>query len=132
MIAVLKMLMLLDNMLILPVLMLILFFSDEDEPKVDLGNITNSYTVPTTPNIRIHKDHQIDNAIGDVKSSIQVEAMQEELLQFKLQQVWKLVDLPNRKREKQIKYLMLNASPLKYCLREATYVNMQSSMDGRT
>ncbi|GKG41944.1 hypothetical protein Tco_0473695, partial [Tanacetum coccineum] len=25
------------------------FFSNEDEPKVDLGNITNSYTVPTTP-----------------------------------------------------------------------------------
>ncbi|GKD92745.1 putative ribonuclease H-like domain-containing protein, partial [Tanacetum coccineum] len=92
-------------------------FSDEDEPEVDLGNITNSYTVPTTPNTRIHKDHPIDNVIGDVKSSVQtrrmtkptfeqgflsdieptsiakalsnsswVEAMQEELLQFKLQQ----------------------------------------------
>ncbi|GKA22381.1 putative ribonuclease H-like domain-containing protein [Tanacetum coccineum] len=119
------------------------FFSDEDEPEVDLGNITNSYTVPTTPNTRIHKDHPITNVIGDVKSSIQtrrmtkptseqgflsavyeqkthdtlnmclfacflsqeepkritkalsdpawVEAMQEELLQFKLQNV---VDLP--------------------------------------
>ncbi|GKE37947.1 putative ribonuclease H-like domain-containing protein, partial [Tanacetum coccineum] len=126
------------------------FFSDEDKPEVDLGNIINSYTVPTTPNIRIHKDHPIKNVIGDVKSSIQtrrmtkstskqgflsvvyeqkthdtlntclyacflsqieptsiakalsdsswVEAMQEELLQFKLQQVWKLVDLPNGKR----------------------------------
>ncbi|GKE41473.1 hypothetical protein Tco_1468757 [Tanacetum coccineum] len=91
------------------------FFSDEDEPEVDLGNILNSYTVPTTPNTRIHKDHPIKNVIGDVKSSIQirrmtkptseqgflndieptsiakalsdsswVEAMQEELLQFKL------------------------------------------------
>ncbi|GJT77513.1 hypothetical protein Tco_1044238 [Tanacetum coccineum] len=125
------------------------FFSDEDEPKVDLGNITNSYIVPTTPNTRIYKDHPIKNMIGDVKSTIQtrrmtkstseqgflsavyeqkthdtlntclyscflsqieptsiakalpdsswVEAMQEELLQFKLQQVWKLVDLPNGK-----------------------------------
>ncbi|GJX39055.1 putative ribonuclease H-like domain-containing protein [Tanacetum coccineum] len=93
------------------------FFSDEDEPEVDLGNITNSYTVPTTPNTRIHKDHPIENVISDVKSSVQtrrmtkptseqgflstteptsiakalydsswVEAMQEELLQFKLQQ----------------------------------------------
>ncbi|GJX82201.1 hypothetical protein Tco_0331682 [Tanacetum coccineum] len=35
------------------------FFSDEDEPEVDLGNILNSYTVPTTPNTRIHKDHPI-------------------------------------------------------------------------
>ncbi|GJY28968.1 ribonuclease H-like domain-containing protein [Tanacetum coccineum] len=80
------------------------FFSDEDEPEVDLGNITNSYTVPTTPNIRIHKDHPIKNVIGDVEptsiakalsDSSWVEAMQEELLQFKLQQVWKLVNFPN-------------------------------------
>ncbi|GKF57371.1 hypothetical protein Tco_0170908, partial [Tanacetum coccineum] len=47
------------------------FFSDEDEPEVDLGNITNSYTVPTTPNTRIQKDHPIENVIGDVKSSVQ-------------------------------------------------------------
>ncbi|GKF45229.1 hypothetical protein Tco_0131781, partial [Tanacetum coccineum] len=73
------------------------FFSDEDEPEVDLGNITNSYTVPTTPNTRIHKDHPIENVIGDVKSTTEptsiakalsdsswVEVMQEELLQFKL------------------------------------------------
>ncbi|GKE75242.1 hypothetical protein Tco_1537283 [Tanacetum coccineum] len=46
------------------------FFSDEDELEVDLGNITNSYTVPNTPNTRIHKDHPIKNVIGDVKSSI--------------------------------------------------------------
>ncbi|GJS94110.1 putative ribonuclease H-like domain-containing protein [Tanacetum coccineum] len=51
------------------------FFSDEDEPEVDLGNITNSYTVPTTPNTRIHKDHPITNVIGYVKSSIQIRRM---------------------------------------------------------
>ncbi|GKD04477.1 putative ribonuclease H-like domain-containing protein, partial [Tanacetum coccineum] len=51
------------------------FFSDEDEPEVDLGNILNSYTVPTTPNTRIHKDHPITNVIGDVKSSIQTRRM---------------------------------------------------------
>ncbi|GJR79893.1 ribonuclease H-like domain-containing protein [Tanacetum coccineum] len=45
------------------------FFSDEDEPKVDLGNITNSYTVPTTPNTRIHKDHPIKN--GDYAEATQ-------------------------------------------------------------
>ncbi|GKB46324.1 putative ribonuclease H-like domain-containing protein [Tanacetum coccineum] len=136
------------------------FFSDEDEPEVDLGNIINSYTVPPTPNTRIHKDHPITNVIGDVKSSIQtrrmtkptseqgflsavyeqkthdtlntclyacflsqieptsiakalsdsswVEAMQEELLQFKLQQVWKLVDLPNGKRAIGTKWVFRN------------------------
>ncbi|GJV63066.1 putative ribonuclease H-like domain-containing protein [Tanacetum coccineum] len=70
------------------------FFSDEDELEVDLGNIINSYTVPTTPNKRIHKDHPIKNVIGDIEptsiakapcDSSWVEAMQEELLQFKLQ-----------------------------------------------
>ncbi|GKF19422.1 hypothetical protein Tco_0068060 [Tanacetum coccineum] len=51
------------------------FFNDEDELKVDLGNITNSYIVPTTPNTRVHKDHLIDNVIGDVKSSVQTRRM---------------------------------------------------------
>ncbi|GJY24833.1 putative ribonuclease H-like domain-containing protein [Tanacetum coccineum] len=89
------------------------YFNDEDELEVDLGNILSSYTVPTTPNIRIHKDHPIENVIGDVKSSVQtrrmskptskqgflsaVEAMQEELLQFKLQQVFR-----NKKDERGI------------------------------
>ncbi|GJU13793.1 putative ribonuclease H-like domain-containing protein [Tanacetum coccineum] len=134
--------------------------STEEEPEVDLGNITNSYTVPTTPNTRIHKDHPIKNVIGDVKSSVQtrrmtkptseqgflsavyeqkthdtlntclyacflsqieptsiakalsdsswVEAMQEELLQFKLQQVWILVDLPIGKRAIGTKWVFRN------------------------
>ncbi|GKE59602.1 hypothetical protein Tco_1498787, partial [Tanacetum coccineum] len=51
------------------------FFRDEDEPKVDLGNILNSYSVPTTPNTRIHKDHPIKNVIVDVKSSVQMRRM---------------------------------------------------------
>ncbi|GKB03354.1 putative ribonuclease H-like domain-containing protein, partial [Tanacetum coccineum] len=44
--------------------------STEEEPEVDLGNITNSYIVPTTPNTRIHKDHPIDNVIGEVQSTV--------------------------------------------------------------
>ncbi|GKF27868.1 hypothetical protein Tco_0094210, partial [Tanacetum coccineum] len=48
------------------------FFSDEDELEVDSGN---SYTVPTTPNTRIHKDHPMTNVIGDVKSSVQTRRM---------------------------------------------------------
>ncbi|GJU21832.1 putative ribonuclease H-like domain-containing protein [Tanacetum coccineum] len=150
------------------------FFSDEDEPEVDLGNITNSYTVPTTPNTRIHKDHPIKNVIGDVKSSIQtrrmskstskqgflsavyeqkthdtlntclyacflsqieptsiakalsdsswVEAMQEELLQFKLQQVWKLVDLPNGKKAIGTKWVFRNKKDERGIIEEEVYV----------
>ncbi|GJY01069.1 zinc finger BED domain-containing protein RICESLEEPER 2-like protein [Tanacetum coccineum] len=110
------------------------FFSDEDEPEVDLGIITNSYIVPTTPNTRIHKDHPITNVIGDkthdtlntclyacflshieptsiakaLSDSSWVEAMQEELLQFKLQQVWILVDLPIGKRAIGTKWVFRN------------------------
>ncbi|GJU22095.1 putative ribonuclease H-like domain-containing protein [Tanacetum coccineum] len=134
--------------------------STEYEPEVDLGNITNSYIVSTTPNTRIHKDHPIDNVIGEVKSIVQtrrmtkptfeqgflsdvyeqkthdtlntclyacflsqieptsiakalsdsswVEAMQEELLQFKLQQVWILMDLPSGKRAIGTKWVFKN------------------------
>ncbi|GKB72170.1 putative ribonuclease H-like domain-containing protein [Tanacetum coccineum] len=52
--------------------------STEEEPKVDLGNITNSYIVPTTPNTRIHKDHPIDNVI-DVKSAFLYGTIKEEV-----------------------------------------------------
>ncbi|GKC16859.1 uncharacterized mitochondrial protein-like protein, partial [Tanacetum coccineum] len=93
------------------------FFSDEDEPEVDLGNITNSYIVPTTPNTRIHKDHPIENMIRDIEptsiakvlsDSSWVDAMQEELLQFKLQQVWILMDLPIGKRAIGTKWVFRN------------------------
>ncbi|GJV30217.1 putative ribonuclease H-like domain-containing protein [Tanacetum coccineum] len=89
----------------------------EEEPEVDLGNITNSYIVPTTPNTRIHKDHPIDNVIGEIEptsitkalsDSSWVEAMQEELLQFKLQQVWILVDLPHGKKAIGTKWVFRN------------------------
>ncbi|GKD50355.1 putative ribonuclease H-like domain-containing protein, partial [Tanacetum coccineum] len=85
------------------------FFSDESE--LDLSNIATTYPVPSTPNTRIHKDHSLDHVIGkthedlhiclfacflsleEPKKEIQalkdpswIEAMQEEPLQFKLQQ----------------------------------------------
>ncbi|GJR07442.1 putative ribonuclease H-like domain-containing protein [Tanacetum coccineum] len=85
------------------------FFSDEDEPEVDLGNITNSYTVPTTPNTRIHKDHPIKNVIGDVKSFIQIRRMTKSTSeQGFLSAVWKLVDLPNEKRAIRTKWVFRN------------------------
>ncbi|GKF39567.1 hypothetical protein Tco_0119628 [Tanacetum coccineum] len=40
------------------------FFGDETE--VDISNITTTYLVPSTLNIRIHKDHLLDHVIGDV------------------------------------------------------------------
>ncbi|GKF14957.1 putative ribonuclease H-like domain-containing protein, partial [Tanacetum coccineum] len=83
------------------------FFSDEDEPKVDLGNITNSYTVPTTPNIRVHKDHPIDNVIGDVKSSVQTRRMTKPTSKQGFL-IWILVDLPNGKKAIGTKWVFRN------------------------
>nr|GEX34555.1 ribonuclease H-like domain-containing protein [Tanacetum cinerariifolium] len=69
------------------------FFNDRDATEVDLGNIPDSYRVPTTSHTRIHKDYPIKNVIGETEptsivkalsDSSWVEAMQEELLQFKL------------------------------------------------
>ncbi|GJV96120.1 hypothetical protein Tco_1547697, partial [Tanacetum coccineum] len=49
--------------------------STKEEPEVYLRNITNYYIVPTTPNTRIHKDHPIDNVIGEVQSTVQTRKM---------------------------------------------------------
>ncbi|GJW76502.1 putative ribonuclease H-like domain-containing protein [Tanacetum coccineum] len=131
-----------------------------EDQEIELGNIPQSYAVPTTPHTRIHKDHPIEHVIGDVQSSVQtrrmttsyselgflsaiyegkshqdlhtclfacflsqeepkrvskalsdpawVEAMQEELLQFKLQKVWILVDLPKGHRAIGTKWVYRN------------------------
>ncbi|GKE92909.1 putative ribonuclease H-like domain-containing protein, partial [Tanacetum coccineum] len=67
-------------------------FNDQNDQEVELGNIPHSYAVPTTPNIRIHKDHPVEHEepkrISKALSDLAwVEAMQEELLQFKFQKI---------------------------------------------
>ncbi|GJX67082.1 putative ribonuclease H-like domain-containing protein [Tanacetum coccineum] len=90
------------------------FVSDKDEPQVELGNIPNSYTVPTTPHTKIHKDHPPENVIepNRVNKALSdpawVEAMQEELLQFERQKVWILVDLPKGNRPIGLKWIFKN------------------------
>ncbi|GJR50062.1 putative ribonuclease H-like domain-containing protein [Tanacetum coccineum] len=131
-----------------------------EDHEIELGNISPSYAVSSTPHTRIHKYHPIDHVIGDVQSSVQtirmttsyselgflgaiyggkthqdlhtcvfacflsqkepkrvskalsdpawVEAMQEELLQFKLQNVWVLVDLPKGHRAIGTKWVYRN------------------------
>ncbi|GJS16559.1 putative ribonuclease H-like domain-containing protein [Tanacetum coccineum] len=97
-------------------------YDDEDVgEEADLNNLETIINVSPIPTTRIHKDHPKDQIIGDINSAIQtwrminffeenamviqalidpswIEAMQEELLQFKLQKVWTLVDLPKGKR----------------------------------
>ncbi|GJY01031.1 putative ribonuclease H-like domain-containing protein [Tanacetum coccineum] len=84
--------------------------SYDDEGMVhDFNNLPTEVAVSPIPTLRIHNIHPQSQILGDPKSSMQtrsrmqqhsgahalVEAMQEELLQFRLQQVWILVDLPH-------------------------------------
>ncbi|GJY18509.1 putative ribonuclease H-like domain-containing protein [Tanacetum coccineum] len=46
-----------------------------EDQEVEIGNIPQTYAVPTTPHTRIHKDHPIQHVIGDVQSSVQTRRM---------------------------------------------------------
>nr|GEY85474.1 hypothetical protein [Tanacetum cinerariifolium] len=80
---------------------------DTNGVEADLSNIENNISASPTPTLRIHKDHPTSQIISPVdtleepkkiydafKNPSWVEAMQEELLQFKIQNVWSLVDCP--------------------------------------
>nr|GEX77371.1 ribonuclease H-like domain-containing protein [Tanacetum cinerariifolium] len=100
----------------------ITYSDDKDDvgAEADFNNLETSITVSPIPTTRVHKDHHVSQIIGDLSSTTQtrsmtrveepkrvhqalkypswIEAMQEELLQFKMQKVWVLVDLPHEKR----------------------------------
>ncbi|GJY63240.1 putative ribonuclease H-like domain-containing protein [Tanacetum coccineum] len=71
------------------------FFGDEIE--LDMSNITTTYLVP--------KPKKVIQTLTDPSW---IEAMQDELLQFKLQKVWTLVDLPYGKRAIRTKWVYRN------------------------
>ncbi|GJR31807.1 putative ribonuclease H-like domain-containing protein [Tanacetum coccineum] len=113
-------------------------FSNNDEDdgaETDMNKLDTTIQVTSIPTTRIHKDHPLDQVIGDLQSAIKtrnmsknfgeiceepkkvihalknpswIEAMHENLLQFKLQKVWSLVDLPNRKRAIGTKWVFRN------------------------
>nr|GEX36716.1 hypothetical protein [Tanacetum cinerariifolium] len=71
-------------------------FSNKDENDdvvADMNNLDTIIQVSPSPTTRIHKDHPLD---------------QEELLQFKFQEVWTLVDLLNKKRAIGTKWVFRN------------------------
>ncbi|GKB20311.1 putative ribonuclease H-like domain-containing protein [Tanacetum coccineum] len=97
---------------------------DEEGMVHDFNNLPTEVAVSPIPTLRIYNIHPQSQILGDPKSYVQtrsrvkqtsgahalepkkisealkddswVDAMQEELLQFRLQQVWILVDLPHR------------------------------------
>ncbi|GJY32117.1 putative ribonuclease H-like domain-containing protein [Tanacetum coccineum] len=101
--------------------------------EADMNNLDAFMPVSPILTTRIHKDHPVEQIIGDLNSAPQtrrmtknleehepkkvihalkdpswIEAMQEELLQFKLQEVWTLVELPNGKRAIGTKWVFRN------------------------
>nr|GEZ14030.1 hypothetical protein [Tanacetum cinerariifolium] len=105
--------------------------------EADFNNIESFTIVSLIPTHKVHIDHPKDQILGDPKSAIQtremakknsrahaliepkkvsqalddeswVEAMQEELLQFSLQKVWRLVDLPLGKKAIRTKWVYRN------------------------
>nr|GEW31372.1 hypothetical protein [Tanacetum cinerariifolium] len=100
----------------------ITYSDDEDNvgAEDDFNNLKTSITVSPISTTRVHKDHPVTQIIGDLSSATQTRSMtrvakdqgglsqinnddfhasiQEELLQFKMQKVWVLVDLPHGKR----------------------------------
>ncbi|GJY86641.1 retrovirus-related pol polyprotein from transposon TNT 1-94 [Tanacetum coccineum] len=104
--------------------------------EADINNLDTTIQVSPIPTIRIHKDHPLNQVIRDFQSDTQtrrmsknleehgfeepkkvihalkdpssIEAIQEELLQFKLQEVWTLVDLPIGKRAIRSKWVFRN------------------------
>nr|GEW77804.1 hypothetical protein [Tanacetum cinerariifolium] len=46
-----------------------------DGVELDISNISTPYSVLTTPNTRINKDHSLNNVIGDIQSGVQTRRM---------------------------------------------------------
>nr|GEZ09941.1 retrotransposon protein, putative, Ty1-copia subclass [Tanacetum cinerariifolium] len=86
------------------------FSSDHEDADeyADMNNMDTTIQVSPTPTTRIHKDHPLDQVIHALKDPSWIEATHEEHLQFKLQEVWTLVDLPYGKRAIGTKWVFQN------------------------
>nr|GFB86356.1 putative ribonuclease H-like domain-containing protein [Tanacetum cinerariifolium] len=99
--------------------------NESNGEEADISNMEIAITTSPTPTLRIHKDHPKSQIIGPMDTPIQtrnmskeifdalqdprwVEAMQEELLQFKIQNVWTLVDCPKGVRPIGTKWVLKN------------------------
>ncbi|GJV04828.1 putative ribonuclease H-like domain-containing protein [Tanacetum coccineum] len=68
-----------------------------EDQEIELGNLSPSYEVSSTPHTRIHKDHPIDHKPCKRNTTF-----------FKLQNVWVLVDLPKGHRAIGTKWVYRN------------------------
>ncbi|GJT06088.1 putative ribonuclease H-like domain-containing protein [Tanacetum coccineum] len=98
----------------------IVYSSDDQDngAEADMNNLDAFMPVSPIPTTRVYKDHPVEKIIEDLNLAPQTrrmtknleehEAMQEELLHFKLQEFWTLVELPNEKRAIGTKWVFKN------------------------
>nr|GEU49392.1 putative ribonuclease H-like domain-containing protein [Tanacetum cinerariifolium] len=89
------------------------FEIDDDEDvgvEADFSNLEISIHVSPILTIIVYKDHHVTQIIGDLSLAPQTRSMTrvEKLLQFKMQKVWVLVDLPKGKRAIGSKWVFRN------------------------
>nr|GEZ93289.1 putative ribonuclease H-like domain-containing protein [Tanacetum cinerariifolium] len=89
--------------------------ADDVGAEADINNMESIILVSPIPTTKIYKDHPTSQIIEEPKRVHQalkdpswIEAMQEELLQFKMQKVWILADLPYGKRAIGTKWIYRN------------------------
>nr|GEY19167.1 putative ribonuclease H-like domain-containing protein [Tanacetum cinerariifolium] len=80
---------------------------DKDLSGPDANNLENSFDVSSLITKRIHTIHPTSQVIGDINSPVQTRS-QAKMQQFKNQQVWVLVTLPEGKRAVGTKWILKN------------------------
>ncbi|GKE36849.1 putative ribonuclease H-like domain-containing protein [Tanacetum coccineum] len=85
-------------------------YTDDDEDvgaEADMTNLDPHIPVSLIPTTRIHKDHQVEQIIGDIHSAPQTRRMTKSVTDHvePKMQVWTLVDLPYGKRAIRIKWI---------------------------
>ncbi|GKC20387.1 putative ribonuclease H-like domain-containing protein [Tanacetum coccineum] len=83
-------------------------YSDDDEDvgaEADMNNLDAFMPVSPIPTTRIHKDHLVEQIIGDLNSAPQTRRMTKNLEEH---EVWTLVNLPNGKRAIGTKRVYMN------------------------
>ncbi|GKB82900.1 putative ribonuclease H-like domain-containing protein [Tanacetum coccineum] len=88
-------------------------YSDDDEDVsagADMTNLNTHIPVSPSPTTRIHKDHPVEQIIGDIHSAPQTRRMPKHLTNHvePKKQVWTLVDLPYGKRAIGTKWIYRN------------------------
>ncbi|GJX02840.1 putative ribonuclease H-like domain-containing protein [Tanacetum coccineum] len=88
-------------------------YSIDDEDvgtEADMNNLNTFIPVSPIPTIRLHKDHPLEQIIGDIHSSPQTRRMTKSVTEHvePKKKVWTLVDLPYGKREIGTKWVYRN------------------------